>query len=187
MAGGLRAPIGYYTQNETCAQQEPVTAVARFPPWISTLYGHACHELFIPVYNEKMSFRVVSTNRCFSILSQKRAVSLRGLRGLRCSESSEMAGGSRPGGAGVGPAPPRTLPGPNQHLARSGFFFACNIPLRNEKNARNASRCSREVRRIGKKRTCKWKQINEPFLICWYRYIECVLAFIELQDVSSFF
>ena len=31
-----------------------MTAVARFPPWISTLYGHACHELFIPVYNEKM-------------------------------------------------------------------------------------------------------------------------------------
>ena len=110
-----------------------------------------------------------------------------GSEGSDAPKVPKLRGGHVRGGAGVGPAPPRTLPGPNQHLARSGFFFARNIPLRNEKNARNASRCSREVRRIGKKRTCKWKQINEPFLICWYRYIECVLAFIELQDVSSFF
>ena len=105
---------------------------------------------------------------------------------LRKSERSRggWGGGSGAGSARHSPAPgparTRTWPGP-------AFFLRATYRCAMGKIARNASRCSREVSRIGDKRICKWKQINEPFVISWHRNVEFVLAIGALQDVSSFF
>ena len=150
--------------------------------------------MVMPVMNFSYLFIM---KRCLFVLFLRTVASLSFLKSAPFrSEGSEgsdapkvpkLRGGHVRGGRGSARPRPAPCPARTSTWPDPAFFFACNIPLRNEKNARNASRCSREVRRIGKKRTCKWKQTNESFLICWYRYIECVLAFIKLQDVSSFF
>ncbi len=88
---------------------EHMTTAGRFPPLDFHLTGHDARG-FSYTYNEKKYFRDFQRRVSYREHFKKRVVSLKGLRGFRCSEGSEKEGRSR--GGGFGPARSRTRPGP---------------------------------------------------------------------------
>ena len=124
-----------------------MTTAGRFPPLDFHLMGHDARG-FSYTYNEKKYFRDFQRRVSYREHFKKRVVSLKGLRGFRCSEGSEKEGRSRGGGV---------RPGPVSHPARPGFFVA-QLLKRPQRVARLL--CRQQQKRI---------MYNEQAIVSWFQ------------------